>query len=71
MGRKLLPGVKNHAGQQLRVTVGAAHQYKEARIIDPTGILALPSAHTPESKAAMSEYIRKRKNGETDLTNRR
>jgi hypothetical protein len=66
MNRKALPGIRNLAGQPIRVTIGAAGA-KEARIIDPAGPLTIPGGHTPESKAAMSEYIRKRKNGEVEF----
>ncbi|MFB5759407.1 hypothetical protein [Paenibacillus medicaginis] len=34
---------------------------KISRTVDPTGVLAGPGDHTPESKAAMSAFIRKRK----------
>jgi len=67
MSRKLLPGVQNRDGQSIRITIGAAGA-KESRIIDPIGILAVPGGHTAESKSAMSEYIQKRKNGETKFT---
>lgn len=67
MNRKVLPGIRNSVGQPIRVTVGATG-VKVARIIDPVGPLTIPGGHTPESKAAMSEYIRKRKSGEIEFT---
>ncbi|GGG79365.1 hypothetical protein [Paenibacillus radicis (ex Gao et al. 2016)] len=67
MTRKVLPGVLTAEGQPIRVTVGATGD-NEARIIDPVGVLTDPrSDHTPESRAAMSEFIRKCKSGEIEM----
>lgn len=41
---------------------------KEARIVDPDGVLTIPGGHTPESKAAMSEFIQKSKSGEIKIS---
>ncbi|MGF7036410.1 hypothetical protein J2T17_007473 [Paenibacillus mucilaginosus] len=67
MGRKVLPGIRNTAGQPIRVTVGAAGE-KQARIIDPNGVLTYSIGHTAASKAAMSEMIRKSKAGEIEIS---
>ena len=67
MKRKVLSGVSNPDGQPMLVTIGSTG-VKEAGIIDPDGPLTIPGGHTPESKLAMSEYIRKRKNGEINVT---
>ncbi len=69
MTRKLLQGVQNTNGQPIRVSVGAAG-VKEALIIDPVGVHTDPSGrngHTPESRAAMTEFIRKCKSGEIEM----
>ncbi|MGO4695473.1 hypothetical protein AB4Z50_14470 [Paenibacillus sp. 2TAB26] len=65
--RKVLPGIQNADGQLIRVTVGATG-VKEARVIDPVGPLTVPGGHTDDSKAAMSEFIRKCKSGEIEMT---
>ncbi|WP_201317660.1 hypothetical protein [Paenibacillus sp. EPM92] len=65
---KLLFGIRiNPNGQPLCVTIGTVN-FKEAQIIDPVGILAQSGGQTAESKSAMSEYIRNRKNGYNKFT---
>ncbi|WP_143089108.1 hypothetical protein [Paenibacillus sp. UNC496MF] len=76
MARKILHGVQNAKGQPIRVTVGTARvketivDLERLEMIDPRGIHTDPSGrdgHTPESRAAMTEFIRKCKSGEIEM----
>ncbi|MDF9842492.1 MULTISPECIES: hypothetical protein [unclassified Paenibacillus] len=64
--RKILPGMQNTSGQNIKVTVGAA-EMQDARVIDPSGAFTTPGDNTREAKSAMSEYIKRCKDSDVQI----
>lgn len=57
--------VQTKGGQPIRVSVGA----KPPRMIDPSGVLAVPSTDSEEAIAAeMTKFIQKCKSGEIKIS---